>query len=357
MKKVGILTFHYSKYNFGAVLQAYSIQKLVALEGFDSYLIDFKSPYGSLKSKVWDVIMDVLGANFNEFREEYLPNILEETNDEKKLRGLNKFLDGFIVGSDQVWRYVDKTENLYRYYFDFVDDEKPKIAYAASFGVDYWPDDKEEVTRSVKKLAQRFDAVSVREESGVLLCEKYFNIDDVISVLDPTMLLDKKYFDEIANPKKLLNKSYVAYMMLHNYKKNENFFKEICKKRDLKFLRMQGPMFYSSKMFYKYRKVSDWLAYIRDAEIVITDSFHTVVFSVLYKKNFLVISNPITGITRLKNLLEMIGHGNKFYDSIDDIVNIDKVFKQPDFDLINKVLNKEKEKSFRFLKKSLDLIK
>jgi hypothetical protein len=59
-------------------------------------------------------------------------------------------IDGFIVGSDQVWRYIDNSEALYRYFFDFVDEYKIKISYAASFGVDYWPTNKPVVTKNIK---------------------------------------------------------------------------------------------------------------------------------------------------------------------------------------------------------------
>ena len=115
MKKIGILTFHYSN-NFGAVLQTYALSKTLENLGFKPHIINF-IPKG-------------FEINFNEFehfRHDFLNNVLEECRDFNSLTKLNSRLDCFVVGSDQVWRYNYTKGNYKRYFLDFVNNDKIKI--------------------------------------------------------------------------------------------------------------------------------------------------------------------------------------------------------------------------------------
>jgi hypothetical protein len=345
--KIGILTFHYSRYNFGAVLQTLSIYKLVESLGYQSHIINYQPESKSIKADVWNKIMSILGHRFDFFRGKYILGILPKTQTTSELVSLNENLDGFVVGSDQVWRYIDDSDTLYKYYLNFVNNDKIKIAYAASFGVDYWPLDKPKVTANVKELMSRFDSISVREESGVDLCRDVFD-QKAVTVLDPTLMVDRELFYKIANPKSLEKNKYLAYMILHNHKDTESYFKQICDVKKFTFVRLQGKKIFTKKMMYFYNSINDWLSYIRDAEIVITDSFHCVCFSIIFKKNFIVISNPITGITRLKNLLIMLNEEYRFYDSIESVP--DNIFENvPDYSNIDSIINLKREQSLNFL--------
>ena len=136
--KIGILTFHHSNYNYGAVLQTFSIYKLIETLGYDSYIINYTPLVYTLRKKTAALIVAMLGFEFEKFRHRNIPRILHKTESTDDLKKLNEIIDEFVVGSDQVWRYRSDTKSLYKYFFDFVDDEKRKIAYGASFGVDYW---------------------------------------------------------------------------------------------------------------------------------------------------------------------------------------------------------------------------
>jgi hypothetical protein len=102
--------------------------------------------------------------------------------------------DAIIVGSDQVWRKAYINDKYYKSYFlDFVDGTKTKkIAYAASFGKDYW-EGKEDID-DISKLLSDFTAVSTREKSGLAICKNSFGFNDAKHVLDPTMLMDKEFY-------------------------------------------------------------------------------------------------------------------------------------------------------------------
>jgi hypothetical protein len=352
--KIGILTFHYSNHNYGAVLQTYSIYKLIESLGHDSYIINYKPKITSLRKKILNSIKNILGYEFEIFRHKYIPGILPETQNVNDLKKLNNLIDGFIVGSDQVWRYRGDKEAFAKYFFDFVNDDKLKIAYGASFGVDSWYAEKN-ITNNIKKLIKKFDAISVREESGIKICEEIFNINSV-KVLDPTLLVKKKYFHELADKKFFSHskKKYLAYMILDNNKKTESFFRKIATNNQLKFIQIKGKNILPQKDLFFYNNVNKWLNYIKYANIIVTDSFHCTIFSIIFQKKFICLSNPIRGTTRLKNLLEMVKLESRLYSDINKI-KYSGLNKEIDYSKVEILLNKEKIKSTKFLRNSLKL--
>jgi len=352
--KIGILTFHYTNHNFGAVLQTYSIYKLIESLGHDSYIINYKPHISSLRKKFLNIIKNILGFEFEIFRRNYIPGILPITKNTNNLKKLNNFLDGFVVGSDQVWRYRGDQEEFSKYFFDFVDDNKLKIAYGASFGVDSWYAEKN-ITNNIKKLIKRFDAVSVREESGIKICKEIFDIN-CVKVLDPTLLLDNRYFYELADKKTYSHSSdkYLAYMILDNNKQTESFFRKIALKNKLKFIRIKGKNILPQKDLFLYNRINKWLSYIKHADIVVTDSFHCTIFSIIFQKKFICLSNPIRGTTRLKNLLEMIKLESRLYSDINKI-EYSGLNEGIDYSKVEILLSKEKIKSTRFLRNSLNI--
>src|SRR5690606_30541311 len=107
-----------------------------------------------------------------------------------------------VVGSDQVWR-PRYSPNIYNFFLDFLKNNSTikKVAYAASFGTEDW-EYTEEQTREARELIKHFNAVSVRESSGVLLCDKYLNRKDAVHVLDPTLLLKAEDYNQLINKTK-----------------------------------------------------------------------------------------------------------------------------------------------------------
>src|SRR5690606_11296305 len=115
------------------------------------------------------------------------------------------FLDAIIVGSDQVWRYNYVKEN-YRYYLlDYLSAQTLKISYAASFGVDKW-EGSEETVQHVSHLLKQFDAVSVREKSGIKICSNTFDYQNAVHVLDPTFLPEVNFYNDLIDKEKIEKK-------------------------------------------------------------------------------------------------------------------------------------------------------
>ncbi|MGL5052476.1 MAG: polysaccharide pyruvyl transferase family protein [Cetobacterium sp.] len=348
MKKIAILTFHYpSNMNFGGSLQAFAVNKLFQ----NSLLIDYTPIKESLKHKLF---LKIRGKGFVDFCNKFIKNTNNIKND-IDLKLLNQDFDTFVVGSDQVWRSKWLQNKLPHYYFDFVDDNKTKIAYAASFGVDYWEGGKE-LTEKIKPLAQRFHYVSVREESGIKICKDNFGVD-AVCVLDPTMMIDKKDYQPILNDWKdesHKKKKYIAHMLLDDtveLREESNNIAEYLKSeinyikgKDIKIL---------GKTITFYNKVSQWLTYLKDAELVITDSFHCTVFSLIFNKKFVVVANPERGAARLENLLGIVGLRERFFTNIKDVLKSGILDKTIDYIEVEKKLNVHREYSMNFLKRAL----
>lgn len=213
--KIGILTLPIAE-NYGGILQAIALYRLLENEGHDVVLIYKKS-----RRKIWKdfarrLLLKVPFHNFMNIKSNNIKNIarLERIKFhrpfiEKEILNISKDLytkhdlekftqrenfDAVIVGSDQVWRKAYINDKYYKSYFlDFVDGKKvKKISYAASFGKDEW-EGKEDV-KDVSKLLQDFTAISVREVSGVDVLKNTFKNENAVNVLDPTLLMSKEFY-------------------------------------------------------------------------------------------------------------------------------------------------------------------
>lgn len=355
MKRIGILTFHYaSNMNFGGILQAYSIQRLMLKNDYKNTELINYCPISL--GKKHGILFLIQGLNFWRFFKKYLKvtkkyKLIEES--EKK--ELNKKFDFFIVGSDQVWRPKYLGENLSHYYFDFVDDLKIKIAYAASFGVDFWEGDKF-LTEKIRPLAQKFNYISVREESGIKICKNIFE-KDAVCVLDPTLMIDKKDYQEILDEWKSEShkkKKYIAHMLLDDTLELREESSNIAKylKSKINYIKGKEIKILGTTLTF-YNKVSQWLTYIKDAELVITDSFHCTVFSLVFNKKFVVVANSERGTARLENLLEIVGLKERFFTNIKDVLKSGILDKKIDYIEVEKKLNVQRKYSMNFLKKAL----
>lgn len=353
MKRIGILTFQYPENNnFGAILQSYAHLILIKKINKNTEIINYiPNDYKNITLKA-KISINLESKWFKEFSRKFL-----KVSNFESLENENKKYDIFIVGSDQVWRTKWLQEKVKHYFFDFVDKDKKKIAYAASFGVDFWEGDKE-LTEEIKPLIKRFDAISVREESGVDICKDTFGIDNVVCVLDPTLMISKEDYQPILDDWKdrnHLKEKYIAHMLLDDNKKLKEESQKIAdylkaginhiKGREKKFL---------WKMYFAYNKVSQWLTYLKDAELVITDSFHCTVFSLIFHKKFVVVANPRRGVARLETLLGKVGLGERFFTNIEDVMKSGILNKEIDYNEVDKKLEVHRKYSMEFLKKALE---
>ena len=257
--------------------------------------------------------------------------------------------DAFIVGSDQVWRHA-YTPDIETFFLGFMDahDSRKRIAFSASFGTETC-DIPEENLKKCKKLISRFDAISVREQSGLDILSKDFGVDNAVQTLDPTLLLNPQDYLDIINPKDRHSGKYIASYILDDTPDKEAILNEVCN-------RLHSPF---EKMSCKYTgkplpTISQWLATIADSEFVVTDSFHGCVFSIIFRKPFIAIANADRGLGRFQSLLKPLGLSDRLVSDLDDFHSrMDTLLKGIDYSKITPLLEIRRKQSFDFLRAAL----
>lgn len=254
--------------------------------------------------------------------------------------------DAYVVGSDQVWR-PRYNRCLQNFYLDFTSAVNVRrIAYAASFGVDSWEAD-EQMTTQIKALAQRFDAISVREASGVDLCDKFLGVP-AKWVLDPTMLLNAEGYLSLVNTIVKDKDSSQPYVGVYVLDINRPFVE----KMEQLSAQTGLPIKYLGRMTKtSYTSIEEWLDGIANAEYVITDSFHGTVFSIIFNKRFLSVGNTARGNARFDSLLSMFDLRNRFV-SLSDVTPT-MLSAGIDYEKVNDILLRQRIEAFSFLKENI----
>lgn len=271
-KNVAILNFSFENSNYGAILTAFALNKLLNLSGFNAYNIDYAPNWFNRNN---------INPDFEKFKNENLPST-SVCEDFEALKNLNNQFDTFIVGSDQVFRPKFASDGNGIYYLNFVKNTKNKIACAASFGVNYYEGDKIDKFK-LKYYLSKFNFLSVREDSGISIIKNLIN-REVFHLLDPVFLLDKQEYINLFKQKNISKNCVVSYILNDNVRKYVNTLNA-----DIKNLR-------------NGLSIEDWLETLYNAKIVITDSFHAICFSLIFNKPFVVIVDGNCPVERILSL-------------------------------------------------------
>ena len=380
MKDVAILTKYYKNYNYGGMLQGYALHKVVQNLGYSCDIISYnvgenKNPVysnllqqckqygiksasgkviekctGKMKFLIKD-ILDIRRQKFDEFMNETNSNT--EVFNDSNLTRLNDEYKYFISGSDQVWN-----PNAVRllYLQGFVDDTKTRIAYAASFGRDNL---SEFEANKMIPYIKKFNYLGIREKTGTELLKKYID-NHIETVLDPTMLLTQNEWDSVSS-KQIVNEDYAIFYFFSNSYNVRKKSEEFCKKNNLKMVLIpyakQEYNFYDSKG--ESIRINDigpkeFVSMIKYAKYVFTDSFHGAVFLLIYNKPFVVFERNKKGHvsmnSRLYDLLDTFELKDRLINDYENLNDVGEI----DYSYVNIILDKEKNKSLSFLKKSLN---
>lgn len=341
---VGILNFHYENFNYGANLVAYSLSKAVERLGYEPFIIDF-DPFEDLnaidRAKTWGLF------NFRQKRLRLTPRYKTQ----EELKDLNKYFDRFIVGSDQVWRKACSGQNFYAYFLNFASDDKLKVSYAASFGKSVFEGDNQDIINCTK-LLNRIDHISVRENDAVNICHDCFRAKSKV-VLDPTLLLTANDYKQIIDETYDEKVDVAVYFVMdtdNTVLKDKNLNRLFANK---KIVNIKGE--YVDNILgnnFIYNSVEKWLDGISKCEYLVTDSYHGVIFGILFKKKIICIGKNSAALSRFSSLFENLGGALEKinYSSLDDVQDINFI---PDYKEIEKNLKKLRENSNDFLKQSL----
>lgn len=339
MKKIGIVTIHNSP-NYGACLQAYALYKYIELKGLDVEIIDIHRPVhddfcfekeympyrnnqysrknriiNSIKKYIYNLLQGqkkikslytskLAEKRFIEFNSE-----IKYSKAYNKLSFLKKnppIYDLYISGSDQLWNPT-QPYCLEPYFLTFVPPNKKKISLATSIGVT-WLTEKEKC--DFKKWLEEYDAISVREKQAKLLLDSFVD-KEIVQVADPTFLLDVSYWREIAKYPSAKDK-YILLFLLHAETELINYAIRLSKNSGYKLVIMKNSSLKENPESYELNNDCgplEFLGYIGKAEMVITDSFHCTVFSLLMGANnfFSYINKSSKRGSRITDLLEIFG--------------------------------------------------
>lgn len=368
--------------NYGCLMQAYALQQVINSLNFDCLTLDLRrirkkrSFFKHIQSFFYRFYQVYLRKNKNipspfhqwDFTENHRQIICQNTLKFVKkhikmsmpmnIYELDKYdkidADIFIVGSDQVWR-PRYSPGLEHFFLDFVKEKKDikRIAYAVSFGLDDGSEYTSRLLKICKPLAQKFDAISVRELSGVKLCRELFDAD-AVQVLDPTLLLDTENYIKLSYERNdFKNNGNLFTYVLDEAIEKQNIIEKIAKVTTLKpFSVLPKAKFHNVGP--KYIKdcilpsVEQWLRGFVDARYVVTDSFHGTVFSILFKRPFITIGNSYRGMARFTSLLKIFGLEDRLVFNLEDVT--EELINRPiNYDKVYEILGKERIKSKNFL--------
>jgi|LSQX01.3.fsa_nt_gb hypothetical protein len=378
--KIGILTQPLHN-NYGGILQAYALQKVLKDMGHEVIIINRQSKKVSTFRKYGSVVKSILigrtiaqnvllNESFKEeisretrkFREKYIPNLTHLITDNEGMQDLNNMgFDAYVVGSDQCWR-PRYSPSIRNYFLDFAinDNRVKRIAYAASFGVSHWEFSNED-TISCSELLKKFNAISVREDSAIDLIKNKLGRDDAIHVLDPTMLLSKEHYNDLVESEKNpVSPGNLNVYVLDRTPEKEKLVRQIEAKLQLKAFEILPVKRLNEQKVTKvniedfvYPYPAAWIRGFQDAKFVVTDSFHGTVFSILHNVPFVAIGNTKRGMLRFQSLLTMFGLQDRLVTDFASF-NADKLIsKEIEWKRVNIILEVERVKSIGFLKENL----
>lgn len=346
--KIGILTFH-RVINYGALLQAYALNKKIRDIGFECEDIDYtakkiKDFYNPFKiskfSDFKDLALYLLNYNsykrthkaFHSFLNNYIP--ISSICCDDCLEIMKGKYDLLICGSDQIWNN-DITGNDSAYLLDF-DSHVRKISYAGSFGKEYLPKDFEAKCR---ENLIKFSDVTVREFSAKAIIDRLIGNRTVEVVLDPVFLLKKEEWLTIS-AKPLVEKPYVFIFMLHYNEETLEYAKRIARERRLSLLTISDNNKYGEDI----KHIGgcgpmEFISAILNSELIVTDSFHVCSMSIILNKQFIV------GLKKgkLKNLNTRIYTLLNTFGLVDRILPVDSHRKPIDYNNIVNILNEKRE--------------
>ena len=334
--RIGILTFHWAQ-NYGAVLQCYALKSKLEDMGHEVLIIDRLPKYQGILRRFYHRFSYKYAMSwwkFSRFNQHWLVPKTRRYTTQKSLEKfeLKEQLDAVIVGSDQVWRWEIMG---YNYFLDFIrKGNVRKYAYAASFGLSHW-ESQELDTNQVRLLLKDFDAISVREQSGVFLCERLFDVAARL-VVDPTLLYDSEFYEGVFlhnRPKESAHKV-VSYILGEENLEESLKISQWAESlgmfyRELYWTRIGYPALKKGTNFFFHLSVEEWLDEIRNAAYVITNSFHCMVFAILFRKKFVVLDNVSGGSDRIRTLLSALQLKHRFFTSSDDFYQVKKMLDTP----------------------------
>ena len=353
-KKVGIITFHAAD-NYGAVLQAYALQTTLSVQGHNAEIIDFK-PDGVIKANKPLFVQDknlvkrllkqalILpnytklnrrNRKFEEFRNKYF-KLSTRFKTATEIKNAAVDYDVCITGSDQVFNPLIHNSDIY--YLDFCP-KATKAAYAPSFGIK----DFSFVGEKTKTLINNFAHLSCRESDGAEFLSSETG-KSVPTVTDPVFLLSPQEWTQITTKPK--NEKYIFVYDLNGGKKLIEIANKIKQETGLPIICITARKFSNTKYAVDELHIDagpqEFVSYINHASYVVTDSFHGLAFSVLFRKKVISYVALKHAASRIQSLLGQLGLTDRIFYNVNDFDFKNVEFKEYD-DKLEQLITSSKQ--------------
>lgn len=371
MKKIGVITFH-SAENSGAALQCVALQIALKNVGVDPFVIDYQpnyirnqykvlmNPFAEARKRANAGKLDYRAVlaftlqdlrfmrkltrklKFNKFRKKYM-KLSRRYNTYEELVSEPPIADAYIAGSDQIWN-TKLTGGTYEpaYFLQFGNAKIDKFTYAISVGHDLSIED----VNAIANLGKDISIVSFREMSVTSRFISQFDSEKYVQNIDPTLLISKSDWQKISTAPKY-DKPYILVYALEKSDAFSNIIRDIENYRDycvIDISQCNLNLYHSVKRRAGFSP-DEFLGYIDNADIVITNSFHCTVFSILFHKKFITVPHTRSN-GRIFDLLKSVGLENHLYD-LDKLGFIDST----DWNLVDSKVNQYRSASLKYLEK------
>ncbi len=368
--KISVITIN-DNANIGTYLQMYSLSQVLKLKGHHVEIVNYKRHhmtfFSQLKVRLTNKQNNLIKRaaatlyfpvrhylslkKINRFKQEYLSFTPRKYVGYFSLKKNPPIADLYMTGSDQVWNSKYNLGIDRSFYLDWIPDNKKRVAYGASIGMDKF-DPKE--SNEIKRLLKKYNSISVRETSAITLLDS-IGVHGAHFVIDPTLLLNKDEWMEITGQKSFNEK----YLLVYSVEpKNRVIVNDIATKIaheiGLKIYHLstsdkRGKIDNCDKYF-SFVSPQHFLTLFNNAEFLVVSSFHGTAFSINFNKQFVSV-NPDKFNSRVLSLLKMCGIEERIITTIEEI---ESLIKRPiDYSLINPILSRKRRESDLYLDRAL----
>lgn len=354
--------------NYGSALQTWALHQAINLIGKDKWqavLVDYcpdvlkdknpLMPFGNLWDKdeesrrMCKLSLPAIQVNYKKFQEFYKTRFIrtERKYTAKNFNDIvaNESIDGFVCGSDTIF-CIDEFGFDNGYYANYSCMKNGyAVAYAGSFGDSHF---KENDYKILNQRIKNFKAVGLREQEMIPYVEKQTDVP-VQRVLDPTLLLPTKTYDEKLTVPRIIKEKYILYYSRRYNPQMEKYVEKIAQEHhwEIVEISLRAVNAMKHKMFYE-AGVEEFLSLIKYAEFVVTNSYHGMIFSIQYKRPFAIFSREQCD-TKNRELLQILNLSDRLNAYNKDLAEV-----PVDYDNVYSIIETERENSLRFLKRELE---
>lgn len=368
--KVGLITYH-SAYNFGSVLQAYATESVLNQLGCETVVLNYRIPFqkkfygllgygeGIIKAPIKKLLMlpqlskRIIRKNkYEKFISKM--NLSKEINCPYEFNNNFKDFDLFVSGSDQIWNLHSNEfinsgkEYMDPYLLSFTN--KRKVSYASS--IVNMTDDE---LLSIKDKLEKFDYISCREQLAVERLNQIIT-KKASKVIDPTLLLTSETWGKLAQSNKI-EKNYILYYSLkgfRNIRKDLIKLSNLSEKYDMQVIALTplAPVVHQKNVInFTDAGPVDFLTLIKNSSLVVTDSYHGMLFSINFRKEFYYLKNvPGANFVRTDDVLSLLDLNSRIIKDV-NLINIDN---KVNYDDTNQKLPVLREESINYLKNAIN---